>query len=135
VNSAIGTREDTEDGAMSEPIVVPVPDEILKPYVKTPTGLYLITIPPDQPFLIAQSGDGYVGVALRCPHAAVPFTELGIVVNDGECLMCQAHGVRFSLSSGEALDDPDCLPRKSVGTLGIYRVVREGDNFVIPPFA
>ena len=90
-----------------------------------PTGLYLVKVGAAT-IVVAKTSVGYVGFSQLCPHEARKLNVTGTAKEDD--LFCQAHGVHYSLDSGEATHNPT---PEDPGTLNLIKVDRDGDNFII----
>ncbi|WP_417741852.1 Rieske (2Fe-2S) protein [Salipiger sp.] len=62
------------------------------------------------PLLVARDGAQVRAYVNACPHQYLPLNYRGdqLLSADGQMLLCSAHGARFDLGSGEAIDGADC---------------------------
>ncbi|MEJ2395738.1 MAG: non-heme iron oxygenase ferredoxin subunit [Candidatus Thiodiazotropha sp.] len=75
-------------------------------------------------FLLANANGCYYAVDERCSHEDVSL-YLGCI--QGDHIKCSLHGSRFSLKSGDPLEDPATDP------IGCYAVKLEGEKILIKP--
>jgi nitrite reductase/ring-hydroxylating ferredoxin subunit len=73
------------------------------------------------PLLLVRDGEKIRAYVNACPHQYLPLDHRGdqLLSADGRMLMCTAHGARFDLRTGEAINGADCgldaVPVKIVG--------------------
>ncbi|WP_282603690.1 Rieske (2Fe-2S) protein [Paracoccus sp. PARArs4] len=62
------------------------------------------------PLLVLRVGDGFRAYVNACPHQYLPLDHRGdrILSADGTMLMCTAHGARFDITTGQAVQGADC---------------------------
>jgi nitrite reductase/ring-hydroxylating ferredoxin subunit len=95
-----------------------------------PQGLYAVKLPDGVRLLIAETISGYIGVPWRCPHKAAMLMTAGMVDSVEATIFCQAHGITYSLVTGEAVENL-ATDGQEPGFLRMYSVERLGDTFVI----
>lgn len=74
--------------------------------------------------LIAHSDTAYYAVDDLCSHEEVSL-YLGCI--QGEMIKCSLHGSRFSLQTGEPMEEPATEP------IGTYAIKCEGNSILIDP--
>ena len=72
-----------------------------------PEGKFLKVMIDEQPFIIARVGERFYAVEDNCSHEDYP---LSFGCLDGDRIKCSLHGSRFSLATGEPLDEPADTP-------------------------
>lgn len=79
-----------------------LPGGVLSLSVKTDKGAF--------PMLIVRAGDDLRAYVNACPHQYLPLDYRGdqLLTGDGTKLMCTAHGARFDILTGEAVDGAAC---------------------------
>jgi 3-phenylpropionate/trans-cinnamate dioxygenase ferredoxin subunit len=98
---------------------VPVADaETLEP------GHFLKVQADGRAFLVAMVGDDLYAVEDLCSHEDYP---LSYGCLDGDRIKCSLHGSRFSLKTGEPLDEPADQP---IATFAI--VIKDGQIWIDP---
>lgn len=115
----------------------PSPEQIRKPVPAMledrgsgPRCLFRVPIPEaGTSIMVAKTDDGYVGLPPACPHASQGFVKTGLVDPHKRSIFCQAHGVTYSLDTGEEIENLTD-PYEEGGKIDIFEVVREGDEFV-----
>jgi 3-phenylpropionate/trans-cinnamate dioxygenase ferredoxin subunit len=75
-------------------------------------------------YLIAHTEEAFYAVDDHCSHEEVSL-YLGCI--QGEMIKCSLHGSRFSLKTGEPLEEPATEP------IGTYAIKSEGDKLFIQP--
>ena len=62
------------------------------------------------PMLVLRAGGGLRAYVNACPHQYLPldWRSSQLVSADGTMLMCSAHGARFDIVTGEAVEGADC---------------------------
>jgi 3-phenylpropionate/trans-cinnamate dioxygenase ferredoxin subunit len=75
-------------------------------------------------YLLANGNGHYYAVDDQCSHEAVSL-YLGCI--QGDKIKCSLHGSRFSLKTGEPLEDPATDP------IGTYAVKLEGNKLLMQP--
>jgi nitrite reductase/ring-hydroxylating ferredoxin subunit len=55
----------------------------------------------------------------------------GRVFPEGPALLCQAHGILYSLAHGTCVENLGANG-DDAGTLQTFRVIRDGDKFIVP---
>lgn len=78
--------------------------------VGTVTALSVDTEKGAFPMILARDGEQVRAYVNACPHQYLPLNYRGdqLLSADGRMLLCTAHGARFDLSNGEAIDGADC---------------------------
>lgn len=76
-------------------------------------GVLSLTVTTDKgafPMLLVQVGDGLRAYVNACPHQYLPLDWRSdqLVSADGTMLMCSAHGARFDIRTGQAIEGADC---------------------------
>ncbi len=62
------------------------------------------------PLLVVRVGEAFRAYVNACPHQYLPLDYRGtqLLSADGTMLLCTAHGARFNLATGAAVDGVDC---------------------------
>jgi nitrite reductase/ring-hydroxylating ferredoxin subunit len=62
------------------------------------------------PMLVVQANGGLRAYVNACPHQYLPldWRSSQLVSADGTMLMCSAHGARFDICTGEAVEGAEC---------------------------
>ncbi|RQP07610.1 MAG: Rieske (2Fe-2S) protein [Paracoccus sp. BP8] len=62
------------------------------------------------PMLVVRVGEELLAYVNACPHQYLPLDYHGdqLLSADGTKLMCTAHGARFDIRSGEAIEGAEC---------------------------
>lgn len=68
-------------------------------------GKKLIEVNDQQILLVNIKGEFYACES-ECPHQGAPLS--GAIVKEGPFLVCQRHGYRFNLATGECAEHPEC---------------------------
>lgn len=76
-------------------------------------GVLSLSVTTDKgafPMLVVRSGDDLRAYVNACPHQYLPLDYRGdqLLSADGTKLMCTAHGARFDILTGEAIEGADC---------------------------
>ncbi|NEV64153.1 non-heme iron oxygenase ferredoxin subunit [Thiorhodococcus minor] len=72
-----------------------------------PDGKFIKVMAGERPFIIARVNDSFYAVEDNCSHEDYP---LSFGCLDGDCIKCSLHGSRFSLVTGDPLDEPADAP-------------------------
>jgi 3-phenylpropionate/trans-cinnamate dioxygenase ferredoxin subunit len=72
-----------------------------------PPGKFVKVAIGGQPYIVANAAGRYYAVEDRCSHEDYP---LSFGCLDGELIKCSLHGSRFSLATGEPMDEPADIP-------------------------
>ena len=75
-------------------------------------------------YLIAHAEDDFYAVDDQCSHEEVSL-YLGCI--QGDMIKCSLHGSRFSLKTGEAMEEP------ATEAIGTYALKREANKLFIDP--
>ena len=75
-------------------------------------------------YLVANANGRYYAVDDQCSHEEVSL-YLGCI--QGDNIKCSLHGSRFSLKTGQPLEDPATDP------IGTYAVIIDGNKILIQP--
>lgn len=78
--------------------------------VQTVLSLAVRTARGNFPMLVVRTDDGLRAYVNACPHQHLPLDHRGgrILSADRARLMCTAHGARFDVSTGKAIDGAEC---------------------------
>ena len=76
-------------------------------------GVLSLSVTTDKgafPMLVVQAGNDLRAYVNACPHQYLPLDYRGsqLLSADGTKLMCTAHGARFDILTGEAVEGADC---------------------------
>jgi 3-phenylpropionate/trans-cinnamate dioxygenase ferredoxin component len=91
-----------------------------------PPGKFVKVAVDRRPYLIANVDGRYYAVEDNCSHEDYP---LSYGCLDGDRIKCSLHGSRFSLATGEPVDEPADTPIRT------YRCVVSGGQVWIDPGA
>lgn len=77
------------------------------------TGVRALVVTTEKgqfPLLVLRAGESYRAYVNACPHQYLPLNYRGdrMLSADGTRLMCTAHGARFDIHTGEAVEGADC---------------------------
>ncbi|WEF24883.1 Rieske (2Fe-2S) protein [Paracoccus sp. S3-43] len=77
------------------------------------TDVLSLTVTTDKgafPMLVVRAGDDLRAYVNACPHQYLPLDYRGdrLVSADGTKLICTAHGARFDIRTGEAVEGAEC---------------------------
>jgi nitrite reductase/ring-hydroxylating ferredoxin subunit len=86
--------------------------------------------------VVARIGDGFCGVAAKCPHMGGPMGKGRL---EGDAIVCPRHGSRFDVCTGHVLDwVPAGAMARRLLTLGrqpasitTYRITEEGGKLYV----
>jgi nitrite reductase/ring-hydroxylating ferredoxin subunit len=84
-------------------------------------GKKLVSVNGQEILLVNTKGQIYA-CETECPHQAAPLS--GALLKEAGFLVCQRHGYRFNLSTGECKEFPNF-------TLKVYQVQVVGDDIMV----
>ena len=91
-----------------------------------PAGKFVKVVVDGRPYLIANANGRFYAVEDNCSHEDYP---LSYGCLDGDRIKCSLHGSRFSLATGEPMDDPADSPIRT------FRCVESAGQVWIDPDA
>ncbi|EGV33191.1 Rieske (2Fe-2S) iron-sulfur domain protein [Thiorhodococcus drewsii AZ1] len=89
-----------------------------------PPGTFVKVLIENRPYIVANTDGHYYAVEDNCSHEDYP---LSFGCLDGDRIKCSLHGSRFSLDTGEPLDEPAEDP------IATYRLRVENGQIWIDP--
>jgi 3-phenylpropionate/trans-cinnamate dioxygenase ferredoxin subunit len=89
-------------------------------------GKFVKVMVEERPYIVARVEDRWYAVEDNCSHEDYP---LSYGCLDGDRIKCSLHGSRFSLATGEPMDDPADTPIRT------YRCVVSAGQVWIDPGA
>ncbi|MCZ0962640.1 Rieske (2Fe-2S) protein [Paracoccus benzoatiresistens] len=95
-------------------------------------GVMSLSVTTDRgafPLLLVRVGDTLRAYVNACPHQYLPLDYRGkqLLSADGAMLMCTAHGARFDILTGEAVEGAECgLDPVPVDVVGGTVVIAKG---------